>query len=232
MQLVKRQTMRAQIAATLRAAVLSAEFPPGTQIVEAELAQRFGVSRGPLREALRELIEEGLLISIPYSGTRVAELSVQDIDDVFSLRTELEIFAFRRVWPLRDVAYRTDLTGRHAALKSSVSAGDEEGAILAELALHSHVYERCNHPLLLQMWGRLAGKLQLYWAAHHHAHGRRAPRLNGHEAYVSCALGDDLDAMEQEVSTHMLHGFEKTRAFLIARGPAPETLPRSERHAP
>lgn len=229
MELLKRQTMREQIAVSLRKAIMSGEFSPGSQIVEAELAQSFGVSRGPLREALRELIEEGLLISIPYTGTRVAELSLKDIDDVFSLRTELEIFAFRRVWPLRDDAYRAELSRRHEALKSSVLAGDEEGAILAELALHSHVYESCEHPLLLQMWRTLAGKLQLYWAAHHHAHGRRAPRIDGHEAYLACALGDDLEAMMQEVRTHMLHGFEKTRAFLIARGPAPKTLPRSER---
>lgn len=228
MELVKRQTMRDQIAIALRKAVMSGEFPPGSQIVEADLAQKFGVSRGPLREALRELIEDGLLISIPYTGTRVAELSLKDIDDVFSLRTELEIFAFRRVWDKRDDTYRADLIRRHEALKSSVRAGDEEGAILAELTLHSHVYESCGHALLLQMWRTLAGKLQLYWAAHHHAHGRRAPRLDGHEDYVACALGDDLDAMTEEVRAHMLNGYEKTRGFLIARGPAAETLPRSE----
>lgn len=230
MELLKRQTLRDQIAIALRKAVMSGKFPPGSQIVEAELAQQFGVSRGPLREALRELIEDGLLVSIPYTGTRVADLSLKDIDDVFSLRAELEIFAFRRVWPLRDGAYRAELTGRHEALKSSVLAGDEEGAILAELALHSHVYESCGHAILLQMWRTLAGKLQLYWAAHHHAHGRRAPRLDGHEDYVACALGDDLDAMTEEVRAHMLNGFEKTRGFLIARSPAAEILPKSSQN--
>ncbi|WP_370319789.1 GntR family transcriptional regulator [Oricola sp.] len=217
MRPVVRQTLREQIVDELRMAIMSGELAPGSPVIESELALRFGVSRGPLREALRVLIDEGLLVTKAYTGTKVSELSLKDVNEIFSLRAELEIFAFRLVWNKRDEAYRRELTARHETLLASVAAGDGEASILHELRLHSHVYESCGHELLLNVWQGLRGKLQLYWAAHHRAHGRRGPLRDGHEAYVSHALGDDLDAMIAEVRTHMLNGFEKTRGFLAER---------------
>lgn len=217
---LKRQTFREQIVESLRSAIISGRIAPGSQIVEAEMAESFGVSRGPLREALRQLIEDGLLVAVPYTGTHVVELSIAEIHELFSLRTELEIFAFRQVWPRRDAAYRAELIARHDALQRSIAAGDDETGIVTELALHSHVYESCGHRMLLDIWQGLRGKLQLYWAAHHRAHGRRGPHPEGHAHYVTCALGDDLDAMIAEIREHMVRGFSQTEAFLQNRGPA------------
>lgn len=217
MRPVVRQTLSEQIVGELRTAIMSGELAPGNAVIESELALRFGVSRGPLREALRALIDEGLLVTKAYTGTKVAELSLKDIDQIFSLRTELEIFAFRLVWDRRDTVYRDELTRRHEALLTSVSAGDGETSIVREMDLHSHVYESSGHDLLLDIWQGLRGKLQLYWAAHHRAHGRRGPLSSGHESYVAHALGEDLDAMVEEVRAHMANGFKKTRSFLAKR---------------
>ena len=73
---VPKSTLRAHIAEQLRAAILAGDIAPGSPLVETVLSQRFEVSRGPLREALRQLIEEGLLVAVPYTGTHVASLSV------------------------------------------------------------------------------------------------------------------------------------------------------------
>ena len=71
---LKRETMSAQIAVLLRHAILTGELVPGAQLIESALALRLGASRGPLREAMRQLIEEGLLVSVPYTGTRVVDI--------------------------------------------------------------------------------------------------------------------------------------------------------------
>lgn len=211
---VKRRTFREQIAESLRTLIMSGELAPGSQIVEADLAERFGVSRGPLREALRQLIEDGLLVTVPYTGTHVVDLSFKDIREIFSLRTALEIFAFEQVWNRRDDSFRHELARRHDDLLRSIQAGDDEKSILDELALHSCVYEHSGHQLLLETWMGLRGKLQLYWAAHHRAHGRRGPHPEGHRLYVEAAMGTDLNAMITEVREHMLRGSSKTEAFL------------------
>src|ERR1700733_13551757 len=91
---VPRSTLRAHVAERLRAAILGGDIAPGTPLVETALSERFDVSRGPLREALRQLIEEGLVVTVPYTGTHVAPLSVEDVREIYSLRTVLEAFAF------------------------------------------------------------------------------------------------------------------------------------------
>ncbi|WP_323038580.1 GntR family transcriptional regulator [Gemmobacter sp.] len=211
---VKRRTFREQIAESLRVLIMSGELAPGSQIIEADLADRFGVSRGPLREALRQLIEDGLLVTVPYTGTHVVDLSLKDIREIFSLRTALEIFAFEQVWNRRDDRFRVELSRRHDDLLQSIREGDDEKSILNELSLHSCVYEFSGHQLLLETWMGLRGKLQLYWAAHHRAHGRRGPHPDGHRQYVEAALGNDLATVIAEVREHMMRGSSQTEAFL------------------
>src|SRR5215471_449893 len=121
---VPKSTLRAQIAERLRAAILAGDIPPGAPLVETALSERFEVSRGPLREALRQLIEEGLVITVPYTGTHVASLSVEDVHEIYSLRTALEAFAFEVVWPRRDERFRAELVRRNEELISTIDAGD------------------------------------------------------------------------------------------------------------
>jgi hypothetical protein len=77
------------------------------------------------------------------------------------------------------------------------------------------VFEASGHRLLQRTWASLRGRLQLYWAAHHRAHGIRGPRRDSHDDYVRIALGKNLKAMLDEVSSHMRRGAEQTGKFLI-----------------
>ena len=211
---VPKATFRAHIAQTLRAAILAGELAPGTALVETALAAQFKVSRAPLREALRQLIEEGLVVTVPYTGTRVTELSVADLREIQSMRITLERFAFEQLWPHRDAAFRTELLRRHAELTQAIDRGDEATCIAAELALHGWAYEAGGHRLLQRSWHSLQGRLQLYWAAHHRAHHSRGPRRDSHDSYVAAALGKSLPAMLAEIGAHMRRGAEQTERLL------------------
>jgi DNA-binding GntR family transcriptional regulator len=209
-----KSTLRAHVAERLRSAILAGDIAPGTPLVEIDLARRLDVSRGPLREALRQLIEEGLLVTVPYTGTHVASLSVEDVREIYSLRTALETFAFEQAWARRDSRFRAELHRRNAELQASIDAGDDRASIGAELALHGLVYEASGHRLLQRAWEGLRGRLQLYWAAHHRAHGRRGPRRDSHDSYIAAALGDDLEALRREIADHMRRGAVVTEQFV------------------
>ena len=209
---VPRSTLRAHVAERLRTAILAGDIAPGAPLVETALSQRFDVSRGPLREALRQLIEEGLVVTVPYTGTHVAPLSVED--EIYSLRTALETFAFEQIWERRDESFRRELQRRNDVLIATIDAGDDRASILTELDFHGLVYEAAGHRLLQRAWHGLRGRLQLYWAAHHRAHGRRGPRRDSHDSYIAAALGDDLAAMRAEIADHMRRGVETTERFL------------------
>ncbi len=214
-----KNTFRQYIAERLRAAILAGELAPGTALVETTLATQFDVSRGPLREALRELIEEGLLVTVPYTGTHVITLSVQDIHEIYSMRIALERFAFEQAWEQRDDRFAQELQRRNALLSAAIDAGDDRASIQAELDLHGLVYETSGHRMLQRSWHGLRGRLQLYWAAHHRAHATRGPRRDAHDSYVQAALGNDLAAMQREISNHMGRGAKRTEAFVRFANP-------------
>ena len=85
------------IAELLRAAILSGELEPGSKLIETELAERFGTSRGPIREAIRELAREGLVTELPRRGTLVSTLTAHDLSEVYAVRQALEVAASRVV---------------------------------------------------------------------------------------------------------------------------------------
>ena len=116
-------SLRERIATQLRGAIVSGDLPAKTRLMEPELARRLGVSRTPLREAIRQLEAEGFLSTIPRMGTFVAEVTARDLEDVYAIRAVLEGLAARQA------AEQTDETSA-AALRS----------LLAELALKTADY--------------------------------------------------------------------------------------------
>ena len=89
-------SLRERIATHLREAIVSGDLPAKTRLIEPELARRLGVSRTPLREAIRQLEAEGFLSTIPRMGTFVAEVTARDLEDVYAIRAVLEGLAARQ----------------------------------------------------------------------------------------------------------------------------------------
>lgn len=216
---LQKSTLRQHIAERLRTAILGGEIAAGAQLVETLLAQQFNVSRGPLREALRELIEEGLLVTVPYTGTHVIALTIEDIHEIYSMRITLERFAFEQAWSRRGAHFTRELQRRNTVLTEAIDAADDAASILAELDLHGLVYETSGHKLLQRTWHSLRGRLQLYWAAHHRAHATRGPKRDSHDSYVQAALGDDLAVMLTEITRHMGRGAQRTESFMRFANP-------------
>jgi len=88
-------TLREKIVETVRSAIVNGQIPAGTRVAEPELADRFGISRTPIREAFRQLESEGFIMVIPRKGAVVASLSEKDISDFYDLKTVLEGYAAR-----------------------------------------------------------------------------------------------------------------------------------------
>ncbi len=88
-------TLREKIVETVRAAIVNGQIPAGTRVAEPELADRFGISRTPIREAFRQLESEGFITVIPRKGAVVASLSAKDISDFYDLKMVLEGYAAR-----------------------------------------------------------------------------------------------------------------------------------------
>lgn len=215
---IQRQTFSEQIAARLRHDIICGEIEAGSQITEMDLAARFGVSRGPLREAMAQLASEGLITSVAYKGTRILNLTAKDVREIYTLRIALEGLAFQEIWDRRDAAFRDELQRRHRHLQSTFELDDHAASSEAEILLHSLVYEASGHRLLLESWKRISGRMQFYLAIHQRAHGRKAPVADAHQRYVQLALGDRLDLMLKEIADHMQRGIRKMETYVTEPG--------------
>lgn len=203
---VRDNTLRAQITEQLHAMVTSGRYAPGERLTEGALADELGVSRAPLREAVRELVDRGILISQPYRGLFVRPVSQADLRELYSMRTALEQFAFRLAWDLRTQAALADLKARFDALMAGLSEGEQASAIDREVRFHSWVYELTGHSLLLSHWQRLVPLVQIYMSLHHKTHGPHGQFRHMSKQYVDIAQGDSLDEMLAHIEDHMRQG--------------------------
>lgn len=210
----KDRTLRANVAEQLKDAIINGDLPPGTKLVESQLSELLGVSRGPLREAIRQLVDQGLIESIPYTGTYVAGISVKAIQELYSFRTELEQFAFKLIWNSRGDDFRQELQMQLDKLTAAIKNKDCEKTIFEELELHSLVYKYSGHELLQDTWQRLRGRLHLYFSLHQKAHNRAGPRIDAHDKYVELALGDNLQGMLDHIEEHMQQGYIKVEMLV------------------
>lgn len=143
----------------LRARIFSGELPHGQRIVERELAESLGVSRGPVRDALRMLESEGLVVSTPRAGTRVASLTREDAIEVFAIREALEPLAVRFLIEQNDPAHFVLLQAEVDALRRAAQNKDWVAAILHDLAFHALIFKLSGQRRLYRIFEGLHGPM-------------------------------------------------------------------------
>lgn len=141
----------AQVAQSMRVLIISGQLPPGAHLVEDALAVQFDVSRGPVRDALRELQHEGL-IEPKRRGYYVLGLAAQDIDELYSLRGALEAFA---VSLAMTTARPEDWEPAHLAVQEMKLAAEADDAMRfseMDMTFHSFIYQLSRHSRLAAVW--------------------------------------------------------------------------------
>jgi DNA-binding GntR family transcriptional regulator len=121
---------------TLRDAIVNGELAPGASIRDGDLAERLGLSRTPVREALARLADEGLIESKPHAWTRVAPLSLRDARDAVVVVRAMHELAVRLAVPLMTEKHHAQMRAANQRFAAAVESGDVEAAVDADDALH------------------------------------------------------------------------------------------------
>jgi len=145
----------------LMLAIRSGRFTPGERLRDGEIAERLGLSRGTVREALRRLEQEGLVVSQPHRGVFIASLNADDAAEIFSLRQLLEAFAVRLAIPYLDDAAADRLRKIVDDMTAAAEAGDRLGHHRQDLLFHEQLCLVSRHRHLHRTWSGLALKLWL-----------------------------------------------------------------------
>jgi DNA-binding GntR family transcriptional regulator len=158
------QSVREQITDRLRDDILSGRLAEGERLNEAKLAERFGVSRGPIREVLAQLTHEGLLEAKPNCGVRVAPSDSEAVRElVVPIRRVIETFALKHFF--QDIQERDFVAweGILYHLKSACERKDQAAIIQYDLSFHRSLLLRAGVPALLTIWRTIVARIRRYF---------------------------------------------------------------------
>ena len=148
---------------TLRQAILKGELKPGERLMEIQLANKLGVSRTPVREAIRKLELEGLVLMIPRKGAEVAEITRQDMEDVLEVRTALEELAVKDACDHITDAQLSELKKASNEFKKALLEGkDLVTCADADMHFHDVILSATNNRRLIQMLNNLSEQMYRY----------------------------------------------------------------------
>ena len=143
------------IARRLRTAIMHGSLPPGRQLNEVDLAARFGVSRGPLREAMQRLVQEGLLRSVRNRGLFVVTLTPDDVRDIYIARRAVERAAVSLILGRDPGQAAEQLEQVHREMREAASRADYSAVSDADLRFHEVLVAASGSPRLMRMHGTL-----------------------------------------------------------------------------
>ena len=201
-----RTALYEEVAELLRQRIYAHELAPGTWIDEQALAGSFGISRTPMREALKVLASEGLVRLEPRRGCYVAELSERDLDEIFPVMALLE---GRVAWEAATKASAADLVrlaAIHAELEQHAAANDADRFFEANQAFHAALQEIAGNRWLKQMIADARKVMKLTRRDSLRLEGRLRQSLAEHRAVLKALENRDPDAAGRAMHDHLLSG--------------------------
>lgn len=197
----------------IRADILRGDLAPGERLVEEQLTRRFGISRAPLREALRLLGQQGLVEHLPRRGVRVAELSARDMTELFGLRDALERFAIetalgagRQLDPgLLSMLEKATVRIEHAAADEAHTRQAAVDRAEAHREFHIALVALAGHRHLLRVYEPVIMQLQLYMAANMRREAEQRSPIDGarrHRALFAAVAGGEIEPILIALANH------------------------------
>lgn len=199
------QSVRDQVAEALRAALVAGEMRPGVVYSAPALAARFGVSATPVREAMLDLVKEGLVSAVRNKGFRVTELSDRDLDEITEVRELIEVPSVGRVAATADPASVRALGPLAEAIVAAAAGGDILGYIEADHRFHLELLKLTGNTQLLGVVRDLRHRSRLYGVPNLAERGELMPSAREHLELLQVVSAGDQGAAEALMRHHLRH---------------------------
>jgi DNA-binding GntR family transcriptional regulator len=204
-RMTKPASLSDQVYEQLRSSIISAERNPGEKLVELEIAAQMGTSQGPVREALQRLERDGLVERQARSATYVSSISMDEMHELFSVRTVIEGYAIRRAAP-KITSEQCDYL--EALIGEMAQAGQRNDMItLAEydMQFHRRIVECAGSAGLLRVWVTLSSQIQRFVVQSHPQHYSDLVEIaTRHQSIVAALRQGDAERAAQAVQEHIM----------------------------
>jgi DNA-binding GntR family transcriptional regulator len=187
------------VTTALRDLIFSGEFKSGDRVVEAALAERFGVSRGPVRDAIANLERAGLIKSVPRRGSFITSLTERDIEELYSLRLTLEVFAVERaverVQPSHVAAMEDTISDLAERAEGTASTRD------LDMRFHQLIVQMADHRLLYEAWESVADQTMFFMGER--IHPARDQTVEEHRSILASITNGNAEAAVRSIRMHL-----------------------------
>lgn len=195
---------------TIKEAILSEELPPNSRLVELSLASHFGVSRTPVREALKRLIVEGLAVIDPPRGMVVKPIDQQEMEEIYAVREVLDGLAARLAAKRMSDEDLARLTGLTEVMSRAVEEGRRDALVQANIRFHEIIFQAAGNERLLQLGRNLTDSVRRSSSTAFRSYERDMEVLQEHGELVNALEQRDAEAAERLAREHMV----KARTYL------------------
>jgi len=202
----KHLTLREKILETIRDAIISGALKPGEKVAEPELAERFGISRTPIREAFRQLESEGYLTVIPRKGAVVVSFSERDVEEFYAIKSILEGYAARRACENLTPRDLDRLQAINTKLLNLSESSDIRGFFKIHNDFHELFIKAANNDKLYELIMQLVGKFQRLRIASLSLPGRMRISVQEHEKIIEAFRAKNQDMAEKLVRKNAEYG--------------------------
>ncbi len=203
--LEERPSLREEVADALRAALVAGQMRPGVVYSVPALAGQFGVSATPVREAMLDLVKEGLVEPVRNRGFRVTELSDQELDDITQLRALIEVPTVAEIAMVADPAALEALRPYAESIVASARVGDLIGYIDSDRVFHLRLLAFAGNGQLVEIVRDLRDRTRLYGLERMAAQGRLVESAEEHLQLLDALLARDSALAEEVMARHIGH---------------------------
>ncbi|MGB4137226.1 MAG: GntR family transcriptional regulator [Microbacterium sp.] len=202
---VSNESLRDRVASTIRESILDGSLPPGAKLTEPELARQLETSRGPIREALRDLEQEGLVKSQAHRSVRVVEITREEVLEVLlPIRLVIEEYGFRRAVSTFSDEDLGALGKILDDMKDAAAAGDAEAVGYLDIEFHRYVIESAGQEQCAQIWRSLQPRIR----AHFRKEQKTQPLdsvVDEHAQLLEALESRDADLLMNRVNDHVMN---------------------------
>jgi DNA-binding GntR family transcriptional regulator len=207
----QRRGLTEQVADSIRQAIFSGSFELGDHLNEADIADRLQVSRGPVREALMQLKQEGIVTMMWHRGAHIMELSEQDARELSSLRTVLEVFAIREAATAATPSDLDQMNGVLTAMATAVEGRTDFDMIQLDIDFHDKLYLAAHHERLWSAWNSIRSQVTLSLLVKRHTSNSyyRDAVIAEHQELFDAVRSRDADACEEAIREHLSATYDR-----------------------
>lgn len=188
---------------TLRQAILKGELEPGERLMEIQLADRLGVSRTPIREAIRKLELEGLVVMIPRKGAEVARITEKDLKDVLEVRCALEELAVELACEKITASEIEELRKNVKEFKKAIHGKDVTALAEKDVAFHDIIFGATGNERLIQILNNLREQMYRYRVEYLKDAQTHEKLVSEHEAIICDLEEGKVEEAKKNIDDHI-----------------------------